>query len=447
MAEVEQVAGLQAERLLTVPVAAGLAYSLIFLWYYGYLPQPYFYEPSGTFMDFFAPATFAHQGGAYDAFQTIYPPLSFVVLKFLSWGPCYAFNASEEARSCDIYGVGSLIAFYVIDVILIARTFWKLDRRTALPRTFALCAGLSMTYALERGNVLLFCFTCLILAYGPLVRSARLRWVFAGLAVNFKVYLIGTIFAQLLRRRWRWFEGALLATVIIYLITFAIYGEGTPRELYNNITAYAGGFKAASLLDLWYPSSLKPVQLLLRGDAEFPVITALGSRTIEVAAIVVHVFVLTVTLSIVAAAAAAWWRPAVVPMHRLILLSMGIAVINSEVGGYTHMLLIYFVFMERWRGFGRPAAIIMAYVLCIALDIPIESVPPLVRDSYLAGRTLITEYSVGAGVLVRPVLVHLMLFSLALVTMRDVWADARRHGWRSPFPWGRDSATPAAAAE
>ena len=425
------------ERSLTVPVAVGLAYSIIFAWFNGYLPAPYFYEPSGTFMDFFAPATFAHQGGAYDAFQTIYPPLSFVVLKLLSWGPCYVFNASEEARACDVYGVTSLFAFYLIDAVLIGMSFWKLDRHTAIPRTFALCAGLSMTYALERGNVLLFCFTCLILAYGPLLRSARLRWIFAGLAVNFKVYLIGTLFAQLLKRRWRWFEGASLATVVIYLITYALYGEGTPKELYANITAYAGGYKAASLLDLWYPSSLKPIEMLATGDVNFPVLTALGSRTLETVAFVVHWFVVSVTLSIIVAAAGAWWRPTVVPMHRLILLSMGIAVINSEVGGYTQMLLIFFVFMEKWRGVGRPVAILLAYTLCIALDIPIEKVPPVVRDSYLSGGNVIAEYFVGVGAFLRPVLVHLMLFSLALVTIRDVWADARAHGWQSPLPWRR----------
>ena len=426
------------ERGLTVPIAIGLAYSIVFAWYHGYLPAPYFYEPSGTFMDFFAPATFAHRGGAYDAFQTIYPPLSFVVLKFLSWGPCYVSNASEEARACDVYGVTSLFVFYLIDAVLIGLSFWKLDQQTAIPRTFALCAGLSMTYALERGNVLLFCFTCLILAYGPLLRSARLRWLFAGLAVNFKVYLVGTLFAQLLKRRWRWFEGALLATVVVYLVTYAIYGEGTPRELYANITAYAGGYKAASLLDLWYPSSLKPVEMLVTGDVDFPVITALGSRTIETIAVVVHWFVFSVTSSIIVAAAAAWWRPAVVPMHRLILLSMGIAVINVEVGGYTQMLLIFFVFMEKWRGVGRPTAILLAYILCIALDIPIEKVPPVVRDSYLSGGNVIAEYFVGVGAFLRPVLVHLMLLSLSLVTIRDVWADARANGWQSPLPWRRN---------
>ena len=186
----------------------------------------------------------------------------------------------------------------------------KLDRTTAVPRTLALCAGLSMTYALERGNVLLFCFTCLILAYGPLVRSARLRWIFAGLAVNFKVYLIGTIFAQLLRHRWRWFEGALAASVIIYLISFAIYGEGTPREIFNNVTAYAGAFQQASLLEFWYPSSLQPIRLLLQGDTQFPVVTALGSTTVAVASLVVRSLILAVTLSILAAAAARLKRAA-----------------------------------------------------------------------------------------------------------------------------------------
>ena len=73
------------ELLFIIPIAIGVVHSFIFLYLNGYLPVPYFYEPSGTFMDYAAPATFAHRGGAYDAFQTIYPPLSYVLLKFMSW--------------------------------------------------------------------------------------------------------------------------------------------------------------------------------------------------------------------------------------------------------------------------------------------------------------------------------------------------------------------------
>lgn len=423
------------ERVLAVPVAIGLVYSLVYLGLNHYLPAPYFYVPGDTFMDFSAPATFAHHRGAYDVFASIYPPLSFVLLKVISWGPCYSLNASETARDCDMYGIGWLLIIYAINVILVWRTFRKLDPATAFPRTFALTAGLSMTYALERGNVLLFTFTCLILAYGPLVRSARLRWLFAGLAINFKVYLVGTIFAQLLRRRWRWFEGAMLTTVIIYLVTFALYGEGSPQQIVRNLTAYAGAVQRDITLDFWYASSLKPIQLLLQGDTQFPAVNTLGSGTVAILEAIVRAIIVATSLTIVAAAIAAWWRPGAVPMHRLILLSIGIAVINSEVGGYNQMILIFFVFFERWRGIGRRVAIVIAYLLCIALDFPIASVPPLVRESYLGGREVIADYSIGVGTLLRPVLIHVMLLALALVTIRDCWSNARADGWRSPLPW------------
>ena len=425
------------EWLLIIPVAVGLIYCLTYLMLYGHLPQPYFLEPNDTFMDFFNPANFAHRGGAYDAYQTIYPPLSFVVLKFVSWGPCYSFNAGGEARSCDRYGLASLVFIYLLNTALIARTYWKIDRSTAIPRTFALCAGLTTTYALERGNVLLFCFTCVILAYGPLLRSARLRWLFAGLSVNFKIYLIGAIFAQLLKRRWRWFEGALLATALVYLVSFAILGEGSPSEIYTNITAYAGGFKIGDVAYLWYPSSLQPLSSLLSGDALSPIVNLIGSNMVETGLVIIKILVAATIVSVAAAAAAAWLRPGVVPLHRLILLSMGVAIIYSEVGGYTQMLLLFFVFMEKWRGIGRPAAIVMAYLLSVALDYPISEVPTMVTNSYFAGKMVIAEYYIGVGVVLRPMLIHVILMTLSVVTIRDVWADARANGWQSPLQWRR----------
>lgn len=421
------------EYALCIPIICGVVYAM---WYYsrfGYIPQPYFYEPWGTFMDFFAVSSFSHNTDAFEVFATIYPPLSFALLKFLSWGPCYASNGSEEARYCDYYGIAWLFIIYAIDIVLIALAFRKVDPKTWIPRTIALGFGLPMTYALERGNLLLFTLPCLILAYGPLVRSARLRWLFAGLAVNFKVYLIGTIFAQLLRRRWRWFEGALLATIFVYLVTFAIYGEGSPNQIYDNISAYAGGFKATTILDLWYPSSFVPLRTLLEGDANFPVLGVIGSRLVEGGLIAANTIYVTASLSVVAAAVAAWWRPEAVPMHRLIFMSISIALITSEVSGYTQMLILFFVFMERWKGFGRGLALLFAYLLSIGLEFPIERIPPIYRESYLAGGPVISHYALGLGALTRPIIVHLMIITLAMVTICDVWAYARRQGWRAPW--------------
>ena len=207
--------------------------------------------------------------------------------------------------------------------------------------------------------------------------------------------------------------------------------------MYANINAYSGGFKVGDLQYLWYPSSLQPLSLLLSGDAISPIVNLIGSHNVETGLAIIKVVFVATVISVFAGAGAAWLRPGIVPLHRLLLLSMGVAIIYTEVGGYTQMLLIYFIFMEKWRGFGRPAAIVMAYMLSFALDYPIAQVPTMVSDSYFAGRIIVTEYTIGAGIFVRPLLIHLILMTLSFVTIRDVWADARANGWRSPLPWHR----------
>jgi hypothetical protein len=384
-------------------------------------------------MDFFSVAQYAHQEGAFDIFGSIYPPLSFALLKVLSWAPCYVDNGAVEARSCDVAGIASLYLIFAINAVLIYLTFRKIDRRTAIPRSFALALGLPMTYTLERGNLLLFTFTCILLAYGPLLRSTRLRWVFAGLAVNFKIYLIGTLFAQLLRRRWLWFEGALIATIVIYLVSFAIYGDGSPWQIYDNIALFAGGYKASTLLDLWYTNSLVPLRTLLEGDAQFPILAMIGSSYVAIGLIAVKTIIMVTVASIALASAATIWRPGAVPTFRVVYLSIAMAMATSELGGYTQIFTVLFVFMEEWRGIGRRFAIIMAYVLSIPLDVPLQFAAEVYRESFLSGGPVITQYWLSLGVFLRPMLLYLITISLAMVTIRDVWAHARTQPRRSSF--------------
>lgn len=437
MAAIERGSGILIERWLMLPIALGLAYALSHLWMYGYLPTPFFYEPLDTWMDWFNTAQFAHRPGAYDLWGTIYPPLSFIVLKITTYGQCYTANYYEP-RDCDTYGIVALHIFYLINIVLTAKTLIKIDRRTALPRAFALTAGLPMVFALERGNIILLTYTALLLAYGPLLRSARWRWFFAACAINFKIYLIGTLFAQLLQRRWRWFEGALLATILVYLISFAILGAGTPREIFNNIMYFSASFQAASPLDLMYASTYKPLIYVLEGNG-FPVLETLGSGPIEALIFWLPIIIYGVVALIALAALAVAFRPGSVPMHRLIFLSIAAALISSEAGHYTTMLLILFIFMEPWRGFGRIWSIVVSYILCIPADIPLFFVPPLVRESYLSGHPVVVEFAVGIGPFIRPGLILSIVVAMSLVTLRQVWDQLQADGWRSPWPWRRDS--------
>lgn len=417
-------------RWLEPLFAAGIMvlnlYSLWHLYTYSYLPQPYFYVPEDTWMDWFNTAYWAHQPGAYDSWKTIYPPLSFVVLKPLTWGACYVAAEGYASRQCDWYGAATLHLVFLANLVLIAKAFAKIDRSTQWPRTVALGLGLPMTFALERGNLILLCFTCLLLAFGPLVRSARLRWLFAGLAINFKVYLIGAVFAQLLHRRWRWFEGAVLATVLVYLVTYAIVGDGLPSTLVNNIRDFSTQWEASTPLDLWYTVTYQPALSLIESKS-FPLVPLIGSYTAELLLVALPVAVYTVQATIAAAAVLTFFNHRLVSRRRAVLLSIAFALVISEAGGYTQILLLLFVFWEKWKGLGPKVALLCAYVLCLPFDIAMTPLPENATVGALATREVITRYDVGYMQLLRPGIILLMCWALSLSTIFDVIRGVARN--------------------
>lgn len=426
------------EPLLACCVIAGLARMMIMLYYNGYLPQPFFYEPSDTWMDWFNTSYWARDPGAYDSWLTIYPPLSFVFLRMVGFASCYVGAEGLTSRSCDWLGAVVLHSIYVLNIGLTAWAFMRIDRKTALARSVAITAGMPMLFALERGNLILLCYTCLLLAYGPLVRSAQLRWICAGLAGNFKLYLIAPIFAQLLGRRWRWFEGAMFATVAIYLVTYGLQGSGTPTEIIRNLQAFGENAQATQALDIWYASTYNKLISLIELD-NFPLFMIADSQVTDIASVVLPLFRLAGQLSVVVAAIAAWMRPEVVARHRLVFLSIAMAVISTEAGGYTMVLMILFVFMEPWRGLGAKIAIVLSYILCIPGDIVIGGVPPIVADSFLGGRTVVMGLGIGVGPFVWPGMLLIMTMAISSSIVRAVWIDLRDDGWQGRWRFRRDA--------
>jgi hypothetical protein len=431
-------AGVQIEYALALAVLAGGVYCVGALLMNGYLPQPFFYQAFDVWMDWFNTAFWAHNPGAYDSWRTLYPPVSFIFLKFLTLPGCYVSNEGWYSRDCDWYGMLTMHGWYVLNIFLIGKTFLKIDRKTALPRSFALAAGMPMLDGLERGNLIMVAFTCFLLAHGPLLRSARLRWLFAGLTINFKVYLIGSIFAYPIRRRWRWFEGALFATIGVYFVTWGLMGVGTPVEIYNNLAAWNDGLQqAGSLLDLWYASTYQPVIALLNGSV-VPIVAMLGSWRVEFFAAFLPLLIHFVQAMIVLAAAAAWLRPEVVPTYRLVNLTSSIAIITSEGGGYTQALIIFLVFFEPWRGVGLRYAIVACYLLSIPGDLYIDPIYPQVNNGFLNAGPIFYSYWVTYGPFLRPAVVLTIPLALACVTIADVWRDIRGQGWRMRWRFRRD---------
>jgi hypothetical protein len=415
------------EYALALTVLLALSYDMWHLERYGYFPQPFFYVPSDMWNDWFNTAYWSHHKGFFDVWGSVYPPLSAVFFKIFSSTSCSEWL---DPRQCDWIGVINLHGFFVINLILISRCFLKIDRSTALPRSIALGAGLPMDYGLERGNLVIVCFTCLLLAYGPLVKSARLRWLAAGLAVNFKVYLIAAIFAQVGLKRWRWFEGAMIATVAVYLLTYVIEGSGTPMEIYRNIAEFSVSSQSVSILELWYSGTYLPAISLLQGDT-FPITNSIGSQSVNALLVALPLLVHMAQATILAAFVAGWLRPSCAPRYRMINFAISLALITSEAGGYAQVFMFLFVFMEQANSPSKRFALLLAYALCIPAEIILtgDALVPYINDSFWAGRPVMVDYKLALGPFVRPLLIMLIPSALATTTLYDAvagwWAERR----------------------
>ena len=420
------------EGLLALYILWAIARVAVFVHANGYLPQPFFYQPADTFADWFNPAHWARNRGTYDTWGSLYPPISFVLLRLLGVDSCYDSSgidpsAGLAARSCDWVGVTSIFGFWILDVVMVFLCFRRIDRSRSVARTIAVGLGFPMLNALERGNLVLVSFACMVLAFGPLLRSSRLKALAAGCAVNFKVYLLAAIVPLVIKRRWSWVELALVLVVVVYIATFALLGRGSLYDLANNIAAFSD-LKPATPLDIWMTGSYNPAIALLKND-DFPAVLFLGSQWRDGLLLGLPLLVHGAQLTIIAALAIAALRPEAVPSYRLVNLGVLLAEISSEAGAYSIVYHAFFVMMEPWRGLGRKFAIVVCYLIALPIEIPIQDVAPVTRFSYIADADIIVQYYVGLTPFLRPLTTILIAVALALVTMREVWLDVRLQGW------------------
>lgn len=428
--------GVLIEWLLAGLILLSLGHAAWFLFTFKHLPPPYFYEPSDVHGDWFNTSFWARNpDGAFDTWTTLYPPLSFVLLRVLSIGECYpsvrAFETSPglAARGCDWIGHISIFGFWALGVVLMFLALRKFDPRTAIPRTICIGLGWPMLNGIERGNLVLIAFPMFLLAVMPLLRSARARWFFAAFAINLKVYLIAPFVAQLIMRRWRWVEAVLIATVVIYLASYALFGAGTLSEIVRNLTAW-GQNTITNPLDFWPATTYQGLASLMESKAEiFPALLVLGSQTIELVPLAIAAMLRSTQALLLLAMAATWLRPEAISRYRTYLLATMFALITSEGGGYTPIFWIALVLTERWQGWGPRFAIICCYVMGCSYDVVVSNIATLERYSYIFDTQVIVEMDLTVWPLLRPLLIQLIAIALACSTIRTVWIDVRLQGW------------------
>lgn len=384
----------------------------------GYLPLPFFPDPNDVYADGYSTAWWAFNGGMYDVWRTVYPPLSFAIVKLFAVPACYDRDVFVS-RECDWGFWWGTLAFYILNGVIATRAYWLTDRATAMPRMLALMFGLPMLYAFEHLNLLVFAYTGMFVAFSPVVRSSWLRWLGIAVAINLKIYFVAVLLGQLVNRRWRWVEGALVVSVVVGLVSWAMVGEGSPLQLYRNITIFSSDSdRSSSWQFVIYAASYSSMIKFMASN--FPLMPILGSWRLEFWTVGLTVLIRAVQAATLLALAAAWLRPGAVTRIRVAALCYLFVLVSTEPGGYAMAGAVFLIFFERWRGPARITALVCAYLLCLAVDINVVPIGNRLVNGYFANRVVWQDMWLSAGPFVRPGLVMVAQIALVIATIGDV---------------------------
>lgn len=409
-----------AEVALALAVVGSFTHALWFFVTFGYLPQPFVFDTNDTYMDWFNVAYWAHRPGIYDVWRSIYPPLSFVFLDLTTLPGCYV-GSPFHARDCDWLSHATILAFYAIDVALVWVALKRNDAASALPRTIAVALGLPLLFTLERGNLILVAFAAFVVAYGPITRSRRWHAAAIAVTINFKPYLVLPALAQAMRREWRPLELAGIATILLYLVTLAWVGSGSPGELASNTANWVTFVSGQVWNEVNYSTSYAP--FLLMRQSQLPLLDFVPSRLIEGIEAAVPIAIRSTQFMAITALVGAWLQPRALTQARIAAIILGAYLVTQSPGGYTQLFLVFLVLLEPWRG-GARIAIAAVYLLSLVGDLPLASVLKLETVSWLSGRPVRPEFGLTIGHFARPGLIVLIVWALVLDALVRV---ARAH--------------------
>ena len=409
------------EFVLAGFVILGIVLALSHLLVKGYLPQPFYYRPDDTFMDLYSTAYWSHTAGAYTVWHSIYPPLSFAFLKLVSLDRCYGGGAIL-GRSCDWPPLAALGAFFLANAMLVFFSLRAVDARTAWPRTLAIAFSLPMLYAFERGNLLIPCFTCFVLAFGDLLLSRGGRWLAMALAMNFKPYLVFSVLPFVGRRVWGGLIVCGVLFVAVYGLTFVVAESGSPLQVIGNESRYAAAKSANLFSDVYFATSYWPLIRLLRA-APTGMILAPPAAAAAIG-LALEILIRLSQLAFFSCCALALLRPAPIDVRRFgaMVACISLTAFTTGSAGYVQIFLFFLLFYEPWRGPIRIVILTGAYLLCLPID---HVFLPVVCDqavSFLSGREVVTRFGLSWGQLARPGILLIIQAGLVALNFADLLA-------------------------
>lgn len=369
----------------------------------GYLPSPFVFDKSDSFMDFFHTMWWADNDGRYTEWISVYPPLNFIFLNIIKWAFLDGISFSDAFMLRDAgYSITVFFIFlYLITpIIVLSTSLWKnfsLIEKVLIYLGIVLSAP--MLFALERGNLVIFTLIFLSLA---LSNSGMSRSASIAILINIKPYFALLLIHYAIKRRWNDLLICILMSGGLYLITGLILDANFLLFLQNTLSFSQNETIFSLRAVAAMPSSVSAFSYILASD-DFrnSVESRIFSYPIAVAVSIEMIkwFVLSLVLSALVYAHKKLSDRQIITVLVIVTTNLGV-----WVGGYSlisYVALIPVLLNMRYR--------LIYFGILLLIFTPIDMITLLHQPigqqySYLSGSYVEIDWTLGIGSIVRPAL-------------------------------------------
>lgn len=389
-----------------------LVFAVYYVYVKGRLPQPFQNVLLDTFMDFFNTNWWAYNSNRYLEWRSTYPPFTFVLAKIFVPKKCLGGDAAA-LRDCSTYVLYFFIPIYACAAYLSLKLINRYEdfrlKRDQWVIAIAILISMPFLYTLERMNYLIvaYIFYCLYL----MRNQGFLKYLFFGLAVNIKPYLLILAFSYIIRREIKKFIYCIALTIVIFLLGTLLLKDGSAILFISNMFNFGKNFPIP-VHALNFQSSFLPILSYMTLDDYF-------IEFIDVLKYLIYLIPIFLLVSV----RNQMQKLEIIEIDFLLLIVMLFS--TSSLGGYSLIFLIPFFSLFNKNDFS-------IFLLIACLLIPFDFVlyqGPLTRAeiSYLSGAFIQNGLTITTGAILRPAFIGaiFILYILHIKRNKDTSAISR----------------------
>jgi hypothetical protein len=379
----------------------------------GYLPNPFVFDKSDSFMDLFHTMWWATNDGRYTEWGSVYPPLNFILLNIIKWISLggVSFSDSFALRDAGHSIKVIFICLYLLTPIIVLKTSsWESFSVGQKALTYlGVILSTPMLFALERGNLVIFTLIFLALT---LSNSGMRRAVSIAILINLKPYFALLLIYYAIKRRWDDLLTCTLISAGIYLVAglaldvnFLLFIENT-----IHFSKSEALFSLREVMSM--PSSVSSFSYVLRSDAlkVSPTFYILNAATLATIIEVTKWFIIVAMfLGLMYA------HKHLSDNQIIVVLVVTITNLGIWVGGYS--LIFYVALIPIFQTMKLRS---IYYGILLLIFMPLDFFTLIDRSefiaaqySYLSDSLVQVEWKLGAGSISKPAL-NLLLLTVLL---------------------------------